>query len=240
MSRATADLTLIQVFFFSVPMLVANLTLLIVALVVMFVLSPILSLVIVVFVPVFAWLAYPVPQPHLPGQLERPAPVGRGGRRRRRGRDRRARREGVRPGGPRVRPPDGPLARAVPIPDAHGTVQRPLLVDAAGAPDARPARRARHRRMAGARRAHHPRRVPRLRQLPGADHHAGADPVRRAGHCAAGARRSRASLRAARHCNRASPTSPTLGRSSIRRARSSSTTSRSATPTRRRRCTTSR
>ena len=32
MSRATADLTLIQVFFFSVPMLVANLTLLIVAL----------------------------------------------------------------------------------------------------------------------------------------------------------------------------------------------------------------
>ena len=58
MSRATADLTLIQVFFFSVPMLVANLTLLIVALAVMFVLSPILSLVIAVFVPVFAWLAY--------------------------------------------------------------------------------------------------------------------------------------------------------------------------------------
>ena len=58
MSRATADLTLIQVFFFSVPMLVANLTLLIVALAVMFVLSPILSLVIAVFVPIFAWLAY--------------------------------------------------------------------------------------------------------------------------------------------------------------------------------------
>ncbi|MGZ4724167.1 MAG: ABC transporter transmembrane domain-containing protein, partial [Ilumatobacteraceae bacterium] len=57
MSRATADLTLIQVFFFSVPMLVANLTLLIVALVVMFVLSPILSLVIVLFVPIFTWLA---------------------------------------------------------------------------------------------------------------------------------------------------------------------------------------
>ena len=57
MSRSTADLTLIQVFFFSVPMLVANLTLLIVALSVMFVLSPILSLVIAVFVPVFAWLA---------------------------------------------------------------------------------------------------------------------------------------------------------------------------------------
>ncbi|HEX3087595.1 MAG TPA: ABC transporter transmembrane domain-containing protein, partial [Ilumatobacteraceae bacterium] len=57
MSRSTADLTLIQVFFFSVPMLVANLTLLVVALSVMFVLSPILSLVIAVFVPVFAWLA---------------------------------------------------------------------------------------------------------------------------------------------------------------------------------------
>ena len=57
MSRSTADLTLIQVFFFSVPMLVANLTLLIVALSVMFVLSPILSLVIAVFVPLFAWLA---------------------------------------------------------------------------------------------------------------------------------------------------------------------------------------
>ena len=58
MSRATADLTLIQVFFFSVPMLVANMTLLVVALVVMFVLSPLLSLVVVVFVPVFAGLAY--------------------------------------------------------------------------------------------------------------------------------------------------------------------------------------
>ena len=57
MSRATADLTLIQVFFFSVPMLVANVTLLIVALTVMFVLSPILSLVIVAFVPIFSWLA---------------------------------------------------------------------------------------------------------------------------------------------------------------------------------------
>jgi ABC-type multidrug transport system fused ATPase/permease subunit len=57
MSRATADLTLIQVFFFSVPMLVANTTLLIVALSVMFVLSPLLSVVIAVFVPIFAWLA---------------------------------------------------------------------------------------------------------------------------------------------------------------------------------------
>ena len=57
MSRATGDLTLIQAFFFSVPMLVANMTLLVVALVVMFVLSPVLSLVVVVFVPVFTFVA---------------------------------------------------------------------------------------------------------------------------------------------------------------------------------------
>jgi ATP-binding cassette subfamily B protein len=57
MSRSTADLTLIQAFFFSVPMLVANMTLLVVAIVVMFVLSPLLSLVVAVFVPVFAFFA---------------------------------------------------------------------------------------------------------------------------------------------------------------------------------------
>ncbi|MCU1396959.1 MAG: putative transporter ATPase and permease component, partial [Acidimicrobiales bacterium] len=57
MSRATADLTLIQLFFFSVPMLVANMTLLVVAIVVMFALSPLLSLIVVVFVPVFAYVA---------------------------------------------------------------------------------------------------------------------------------------------------------------------------------------
>ena len=56
MSRSTADLTLIQQFFFSVPMLVANLTLLVVAIVVMFVLSPLLSLVVAVFVPLFAFV----------------------------------------------------------------------------------------------------------------------------------------------------------------------------------------
>ena len=57
MSRSTADLTLIQQFFFSVPMLMANLTLLIVAITVMFFLSPLLSLVIVAFVPIFAFVA---------------------------------------------------------------------------------------------------------------------------------------------------------------------------------------
>lgn len=57
MSRSTADLTLIQLFFSSVPMLVANMTLVVVAVGVMFVLSPVLSLVIVVFIPLFAFVA---------------------------------------------------------------------------------------------------------------------------------------------------------------------------------------
>jgi ABC-type multidrug transport system fused ATPase/permease subunit len=57
MSRAAGDLTLIQAFFFSVPMLIANMTLLAVAIVVMFILSPVLSLVVVVFVPVFTLVA---------------------------------------------------------------------------------------------------------------------------------------------------------------------------------------
>src|SRR4029077_5176793 len=48
---------LIQMFFFSIPMLVANMTLLLVALVVMFVLSPLLSLIVVVFIPIFAYVA---------------------------------------------------------------------------------------------------------------------------------------------------------------------------------------
>ena len=77
MSRSTADLTLIQQFFFSVPMLVANMTLLVVAIVVMFFLSPLLSLVVVVFIPLFAFVGDPLPQPGVPGQLERPAAVGR-------------------------------------------------------------------------------------------------------------------------------------------------------------------
>ena len=57
MSRSTADLTLIQQFFFAVPMLLANMTLLVVALVVMFILSPLLSLVVVVFIPLFTVVA---------------------------------------------------------------------------------------------------------------------------------------------------------------------------------------
>ena len=57
MSRAAGDVTLIQMFLNQVPMLAANLTLLFVALSVMFVLSPTLCLVIAIFVPVFVLLA---------------------------------------------------------------------------------------------------------------------------------------------------------------------------------------
>ena len=198
MSRATADLTLIQVFFFSVPMLVANVTLLIVALD---------GDVRALADPqprhrrVRADLQLagdPLSQPHLPRQLERPATVGHGRRCGRRSGHRRACGEGVRPGGSRVRPFDGSLARAVPVAHAHGPTELALLVDPAAAADARPTRRARRRGMAGARRAHHARRVPGVRQLHGADHHAGAHPLRRPRHCAAGARRFGTRLRAAR------------------------------------------
>ena len=57
MSRAAGDLTLVAQFLFSVPMLVAQLTLLVVAVVVMLILSPILSLVVLAVVPVFAVVA---------------------------------------------------------------------------------------------------------------------------------------------------------------------------------------
>jgi ATP-binding cassette subfamily B protein len=57
MSRAAGDLTLLSTFFFSVPMLVAQATLLVVAIVVMLSLSPLLSLVVLVVVPLFAVIA---------------------------------------------------------------------------------------------------------------------------------------------------------------------------------------
>jgi ABC-type multidrug transport system fused ATPase/permease subunit len=57
MSRAAGDVTLIQMFLNQVPMLAANVTLLLVALSVMLALSPALSVVITIFVPVFLLLA---------------------------------------------------------------------------------------------------------------------------------------------------------------------------------------
>ncbi len=57
MARATGDVTLIQMFVNQIPLLVANVTLLVVAIVVMLALSPLLSLVIGVFVPVFLLLS---------------------------------------------------------------------------------------------------------------------------------------------------------------------------------------
>ncbi|HWL42836.1 MAG TPA: ABC transporter ATP-binding protein [Ilumatobacter sp.] len=57
MSRAAGDLTLLSQFLFSVPMLVAQVTLLVVAVVVMLILSPLLSLVVFSVIPVFAFVA---------------------------------------------------------------------------------------------------------------------------------------------------------------------------------------
>ena len=57
MSRAAGDLTLISQFLFSVPMLMAQGTLFVVAVVVMVVLSPLLSLVVLAVVPLFTFVA---------------------------------------------------------------------------------------------------------------------------------------------------------------------------------------
>jgi ATP-binding cassette subfamily B protein len=57
MARATGDVTLIQMFVNQIPLLVANVTLLVVAVMVMFTLSPLLSVVIGVFVPAFLLLS---------------------------------------------------------------------------------------------------------------------------------------------------------------------------------------
>lgn len=57
MSRSAGDLTLLTMFIFSVPMLAAQGTLLIVAVVVMVALSPMLSLVVLAVVPLFSFVA---------------------------------------------------------------------------------------------------------------------------------------------------------------------------------------
>ena len=57
MTRATGDVTLVQGFVHQIPLLVANVTLLVVAITIMFFLSPLLSLVVAVFVPVFVLLS---------------------------------------------------------------------------------------------------------------------------------------------------------------------------------------
>lgn len=57
MARATGDVTLVQGFVNQIPLLAANVTLLVVAITTMLFLSPLLSLVIAVFVPVFVALS---------------------------------------------------------------------------------------------------------------------------------------------------------------------------------------
>ncbi|HVZ31084.1 MAG TPA: ABC transporter transmembrane domain-containing protein, partial [Polyangiaceae bacterium] len=57
MARATGDVTLVQGFVQQIPLLVSNITLLIVAITTMVFLSPLLSLVIAIFVPLFVVLS---------------------------------------------------------------------------------------------------------------------------------------------------------------------------------------
>src|SRR5688572_26880625 len=57
MARATGDVTLVQAFVFQIPLMVANATLLVTAVAVMLYLSPLLSLVIAVFVPAFVFFS---------------------------------------------------------------------------------------------------------------------------------------------------------------------------------------
>ena len=98
----------------------------------------------------------------LPGDLGRAAARGRRRADRRRGRQRRARGQGVRPGAPRARA-DGRRGRhAVRRADAGGPAAGALSASAAGDPVARAGRRPRARRLAGPAARHHARHVPGL------------------------------------------------------------------------------
>ena len=198
MSRSTGDLTLIQAFFFSVPMLVANMTLLVVAIVVMFVLSPLLSLVVVVFVPVFAFFAIRFRDRVFPASWNDQRLSGA------------------------VAGVVDEAVTGVRVVKAFAQEQREFdrLTEQAHELYQSRMRTARYNARYSSTlqalpmlaqlgvlalggwlalaRPHHARRVPRLRQLPRADHHAGAPRLQPAGHHAAGARRRRAGLRAAR------------------------------------------
>ena len=216
-------------------------TLLVGSLAVMFVLSPLLSLGVVVFVPVFACVAIRFRDPVVPGQLERPALPGAvagvvdeavtGVRVVKAFAQERA----------RVRPPHRPGPRAVPVADAHGPLSTPATPSTL---QALPMLAQLGVLAFGGWLAldgpHHARRVPRLRQLPRADRSRRCASRQPDGDHPAGPRRRRAGLRAARPGARRSPTRPTPGRRRPARRASSSTTSASATATARRRCTTSR
>ena len=103
-SRSITDLNMIQALLSMMPMLVGNALLFVVALGVMFWLSPLLALISLAVGPALLVLSRGVPAPAVPGQLGRAAEGRRGGRRRRGRGHRRPRREGLRPGEPGDRP----------------------------------------------------------------------------------------------------------------------------------------
>ena len=137
MSRATSDITLIQVFLQQLAMSIGSIALLASSLVIMLFLSPLLAVVVGVCVPLFAWLSNRFRTAFVPRQLDRPALSGRGRRRGGRGGHRGADRQGVRAGAGRARPAHRHGDHAVPLADAVGAHHGPLRRGAAGDPDAR-------------------------------------------------------------------------------------------------------
>ncbi len=97
-SRANSDSALVQGLLNMLPIMSGNVILMVLSLVVMFFLSPLLALVSLVMLPLLVFVAYRMRTRVLPGELGRPAEGGRGRPDRRRGHQRRARGQGVRPG----------------------------------------------------------------------------------------------------------------------------------------------
>ncbi len=119
----------------------------------------------------------------VPGQLGRAAKSRRRRQRGRGGRDRRASREGIRPGGPRAPTPRRPVGVDVRLPRAAREHPGPAAAGDADDPRLRSGRRSRTGWLARAAPPHHLRHVLRVRVVHAADHAAGAtarrDPHRR-------------------------------------------------------------
>ena len=188
MSRATSDITLIQVFLQQLAMSIGSLALLASSLLIMAFLSPLLAVVVGVCVPLFAWLSNRFRTRSFPAswmdQRYQGAVAG-------------VVEEAVT--GVRIVKAFGQeQAELDLLTDTATTLYRSRMrtaritaryADAAGDPDARPTRRPRLRRLAGDRGADHARRAARLRQLRRAARHAGAAARRRHRHEPAGAGR---------------------------------------------------
>ena len=149
MSRSTSDLTIIQMFLQQLGTAWGNLTLLMAALGVMLWLSPLLTLVMVVVVPLFIWVAARFRTKTFPASYT-DALYKASVRRHRRGSGHgRAGGEGVRAGGAGAGGALRRVAGAVPVPDPLGENHSGLLRVAGGVPRAGADRCPGARRLAG-------------------------------------------------------------------------------------------